>query len=228
MSEDNLSLYKDFIFNLLKDYSGKNLNLMISGGSLLKCMDDERYRGLDSKKWKIFYADERCNVDYLNFKGSFVFLDKIEGQIYPIYDGNTSVMKEDAVNDCNSIMKEDSMIGKDAPNDYFKLLNSRYQNLLLKNENKIDICLLGIGNNGHICSLWPNSKSLKSKNLTEFVTVDCPMSPERITVTIHFLNDYVKNLFFILPPKDGKPKEVKEPHESILKELTTKYITFLQ
>lgn len=92
---------------------------------------------------------------------------------------------------------------------------------------KIDVCLLGVGPDGHICSLFPDTPSLDSTERVIAVVNQAIAFPERITTTIKFLNEDVGVLYFVIPPKDGKVKEVKEPHESIRKRLTKEYTTIL-
>lgn len=188
--------FQNYLFDLLKDFNNKEFNLMIAGGSLLKVLSDERFSSLKTSKWNIFYADERCNKNYLNFEDSRNFLNKTSANVHKIEIFSNP---------------EESKI------KYGRQLEGKL----------MDLCLLGIGENGHICSLWPNSKSLESTEFVEFVTVDCPFSPERITVTLKFLNLNVKRLFFVVPPKNGIPKKIQEPHESILKKLTSDFTILL-
>ncbi|KAL6122035.1 hypothetical protein NUSPORA_00955 [Nucleospora cyclopteri] len=88
---------------------------------------------------------------------------------------------------------------------------------------EIDLCLLGIGENGHICSIWPNHSCITSTNFVESVTVNDKI-PKRITVTPHFLNTKVRNLYFLIPSKE---KTVKHPDKSILKYLLKDFIVIL-
>lgn len=192
------SNFESTVFDLLKNYDTKEFNLMISGGSLLKCFSEERYLALDTSKWNVFFADERCNKDFLNFQDAKEFLKQIKGKVFEI-----------------KIM------------DSLEESVKRYSEILSKEGKSIDLCLLGVGENGHICSLWPESKSLETKELVELVTVDCSSSPKRITVTLAFINKCVKRLFFVIPPRNGIPKKVKEPHPSIKEKLKIKFTVIL-
>ncbi|ELA42142.1 uncharacterized protein VICG_00785 [Vittaforma corneae ATCC 50505] len=200
MIEDNLielgtmQEFKDSMFNILKNYDSKACNLMISGGSIIKCLDCDQLETLDTLQWKIFFCDERCEEKHSNFKSASSFLEKIRGEVFPI-----------------KILANSEESAKN------------YEDILKKNIHKIDVCLLGIGENGHICSLWPNSESLNSKALVERVEVDCNASSVRITVTLCFINQFVKNLIFVIPPKNGKSKGIKKPDKSIIERLKVGY-----
>ncbi|EPR77931.1 6-Phosphogluconolactonase [Spraguea lophii 42_110] len=92
---------------------------------------------------------------------------------------------------------------------------------------KIDLCFMGIGNDGHIASIFPNSSILDSENLLEQINNSPKPPPHRITVTIKFLNG-IKKIFFLLPMVGGKKKSISKPHSSILERLKTEYEVFYQ
>lgn len=189
--------FQDYIFQILKRFTGKELNLMISGGSFLDTLNYSKYKELSTKLWNIFYADERCNDKYLNYDGSTPFLSYLDATVYPI---NIKLNPEQSALD--------------------------YEKTLLKFK-QIDVCFLGIGENGHICSLWPNSNDLLSEKYVTNVIVDCPLSKNRITITLKYINHKIKELYFVIPPKDGKMKNIKEPHSSIKSKITKDYTTIL-
>eukprot|EP00866_Antonospora_locustae_P000103 jgi/Antlo1/103/1596 len=91
----------------------------------------------------------------------------------------------------------------------------------------VDVAFLGVGEDGHIASLFPDSAALDSTEY--FVYVDnSPKTPtRRITVTIRFLNECVDRLFFFIPPKNGQLKDVLEPHKSIVSRLNRSYVVYL-
>jgi len=237
--------FKEKLYSILSPYDSKHLNLMISGGSLLKDLDYSKYKDLDSSKWKIFFADERCNTKYLNFEGALPFIKSLDAMVYPILP--ICLMKEAKENCCNLRFDQSyeckcrkkennpeecrkSFTNDDAIEEKKIIeLRDRYEKIMSNTDvvKAIDICLLGIGDNGHICSLWPESESLLSNRFVENVNVDCPLSRNRITVTLKLLNELVKSLYFVIPPKKGKPQSVSEPHESIRKKITIKYDVIL-
>ncbi|EOB14670.1 6-phosphogluconolactonase 4 [Nosema bombycis CQ1] len=184
--------FKTFIFDLLEKYDNSNLNLMISGGSLLNVLDNPSYSSLDTSKWSIYYADERVDPKGSNYKGSLPFLNSLKGKVYRM-----------------------EVEDKDCARNYSKLLP------------KIDICLLGVGPDGHICSLFPDTPSLDSQDKVISITNPKVQFPERVTTTLKFLNSEVENLYFVIPDKNGEVKEVKEPHCSIKRRLTKDYVIVL-
>jgi 6-phosphogluconolactonase len=193
----NFILTEDFkkeLLNLFIPYDGHPLNLMISGGSLLDVLDNPKYKDLDSSKWKIWYADERCHPSYLNYTGSLKFLSHLTPE------------------KVNRIQYEAS----DPVNEYASTLE------------KIDICLLGIGNDGHICSLFPELNYLDASENVIKVFNPTIISPDRITVTINFINKMVDNLYFVIPPgQDGKIKRLVKPHERICKRSKKEYVSII-
>ncbi|WUR03348.1 6-phosphogluconolactonase (6PGL) [Vairimorpha necatrix] len=184
-------LTQDFkleIFNLLQNCDKQPLNLMIAGGSLLSILDNNKISTLDSSKWKIFYADERCQITHSNYIGSKPFLSHLK---------------------TNNINKIDVVVDDPV---------AHYTNLL----EPIDLCLLGIGGDGHICSLFPDLDDLDYKSDVIKVFNPNVVSPDRITVTLNFLNTKVRNLYFVIPPKD-KVKDIVKPHDRICDRLKIDY-----
>lgn len=189
--------FKKFIYEILVKYDNKPFNLMISGGSLLPLLDNEAYGTLITSQWNIFYADERCHQGHLNFEDSKPFLSHLRSINSPI---QTDLGQETAVKNYKLI-----------------LINFQY----------MDVCLLGIGDNGHICSLWPETEDLDFKEDVIGVKVDCPLSPDRVTITLEYINNKINDLYFIVPPKNGIPKKVTEPHLSIKSKIHKKSLTVL-
>lgn len=92
----------------------------------------------------------------------------------------------------------------------------------------VDLALLGIGEDGHIASLFPNAKSLKSNDYFIQINNSPKQPPKRNTITIRFINEKIMKLVFLLPPVDGKIKEVKQPHFSILEKLTLPFTVYIK
>ncbi|KAI5170374.1 6-phosphogluconolactonase [Pancytospora epiphaga] len=193
--------FQETIYRILKPYDGKKLNLMISGGSLLGLLDSNKISLLGTEHWNIFFADERCDPSALNYEDAKQHLSAWKARMFPI----------------------ETVLGRDkAAEKYVETIEKE----LLKN-GKIDLCLLGVGENGHICSLWPDSKSLESKENVVGVVTDAVVSSERVTVTINFINTFVKDLYFVIPPKNGVYKKVTGPHRSINKLISIQYTVIL-
>ncbi|KCZ77642.1 hypothetical protein H311_01344, partial [Anncaliia algerae PRA109] len=47
------------IYDILRNYSSRDVNIMISGGSILKVLENINYERINTENWKIFFADER-------------------------------------------------------------------------------------------------------------------------------------------------------------------------
>lgn len=190
----NILLTKDFndeLYQILKDYSDKEFNLMIAGGSLLKCLVDPRLKDLVTDKWKVFFADERVDQKYLNYNDASGFLSQLKGTVFRI---------------------KSELSASECVKDYTNVLEN------------IDLCLLGIGDDGHICSLFPDTASLDSNAPVIAIEEKLPVSNKRITVTLKFINEKVGRLYFVVPAKDGKVKNVLVPHQSILSRLKKDFI----
>lgn len=196
--------FKRTVFEVLARYDGRALNLMVCGGSVLAVLDNPAFKTLGTSMWRVFYTDERCNPDHLNYDESLRFLSHLDSENHPI---PVELGKEEAVR--------------------------RYRGTLASCRpttdpgRPIDVCMLGVGENGHICSLWPDSGDLHSKDDFVGVSVDCPFSPDRVTITINFLNNAVGDLYFVIPPKNGVPKKVSAPHPSIRRLITRPSTTIL-
>lgn len=186
--------FGETVLGILKEYTGKELRLMISGGSILQFFTPEEIRCFDTRMWSIYYADERLESKELNYTTSRDFLEATDAKVFPIIT---------------------NIPPKSSAEDYEKVC--RY----------VDIAILGIGEDGHIASLFPNSPALTCKDY--FVPVyGTPKPPNtRVTATPQFFNRCVSRLIFLIPPKDGKLKDVVEPHKSIKGVLSCKYTVYI-
>lgn len=181
------------VYLVLKPYSGKELALMISGGSLLGCLDDERYRHLDTSRWRVFYSDERAEQGHLNYTGSVPFLSRTDAEVHRI---DTSVAPEQAARTYSEELVD------------------------------IDICLLGIGGDGHICSLLPGCKELSSDKYVVALEGDFPVSPKRISITPNFINERVSRLYFVVP--NSRKKGISCPDRTILEKIDKDFVVMLE
>ncbi|ORD93598.1 6PGL1 [Enterospora canceri] len=177
------------LVGILEEYSGKEANIMIAGGSLCTVLASSSISKMDTEKWSIFYSDERCDQSKLNYSESTEFLNLL------------SIKTK--VNRIDSLSKR----GAEEYNDLLK-------------KTRIDLALLGIGNNGHICSIWPNSPEMDSGEYCIKVEVDDELR-DHITVTIKYLNESVNRICFILAKKNNKEKSINKPDKSI--QLTRPY-----
>lgn len=184
MEQIYITDFKNVAFDILKKYSGLPLNLMISGGSLLKILDNPMYKELDTEQWKIYYTDERLthDISYRNIIQSHCFTQHTKAKIIAM-------------------------------------------DLEAYNVN-IDICMMGISEDGHIASIFPNSKTLYSDKIIVKIDNSPKPPPNRVTVTPKFLNT-VDRLYFFVPPTENGIKDVKHPHESIMEKLNRPFTVYL-
>lgn len=183
--------FKAELLQVLREYSGTDLSLMISGGSLLTCLDDERYSALDTSRWTVFYSDERVDQDQLNYTASLPFIGRMHAAVCRIHSSMP-----------------------DAAEEYSKVLRD------------VDVCLLGIGVDGHICSLLPNCAELDSKELVVSLEGLFPVSRRRISVTLRFINERVSRLYFVVP--NSRLKGISMPHRSIVNRIKREFVVILE
>jgi 6-phosphogluconolactonase len=188
--------FKTVLFRMLQKHSGRRFNLMISGGSLQTCLDDERYKRLDTMHWNIYYTDERVDQGHLNYTASLPFINMLEAKVFRI---ESSLGMEEAVR--------------------------RYSGMLNEILGEIDVCMLGIGGDGHICSLLPDTEYLDSDKYVIGIEGNFAVSRERITVTLKFLNEKVNEMYFVVP--QNKIKNITEPHPSIGRRLSKDFTVVL-
>ena len=159
-----------FLFEKLKkienEISGK-LNIALSGGNTpLPILEILQNEDLTWSRYNFFLVDERCvpNENPLSNFGNIrkVFFNQISSQSFPIIQDGIS-QKESVVVYVNEIIKQ-------VPLD----------------ENSIpvfDLILLGMGDDGHTASLFPNTKALLEENKFVVFNEIPQLQTERITIT---------------------------------------------
>ncbi|CAI5715128.1 unnamed protein product [Peronospora effusa] len=184
------------IFKLSKETITANgrFTVALSGGSLpkilkkgLQAIKDE----VDFSKWFVYFADERCvSLDHndSNYKACkealFDFISIPESQIFSI---------------------DASLTPKSMAVDYTKKLAEVWGNDLPR----FDLILLGMGPDGHTCSLFPGHPLLEEKTLFVASIEDSPKPPsQRITLTYPVVNN-AANVAFVATGA-GKAKLI--PH----------------
>ncbi|OLY84179.1 putative 6-phosphogluconolactonase [Smittium mucronatum] len=203
-----------YIEKLSQEYIAETgrFTIAFSGGSLPKTVSKYlvNSKKVDFTKWLVFFADERCvplddaESNYLLVKNEF--FDKLPKDncvppqnIFPI---NASLVSssEEAANDYeDSLLK--AFVGKET---------LRYP--------QFDLLLLGMGPDGHTCSLFPGFPQIQETGVWVTSIDNSPKPPpSRITLTLPVLND-AHNVAFV-NCGDQKAQVVKE----ILQENSTKY-----
>ncbi|HUW91682.1 MAG TPA: 6-phosphogluconolactonase [Bacteroidales bacterium] len=206
---DALSLA--FALMLVRDLDriepGQYYSIALSGGStplhLFKYLSDNFSEKIEWERLLIFWGDERCvspDSDESNYKMAYENLL----QNVPIPDNNIFRIK-----------------GEEEPKTEAKLYSDLVKaNISFFNEiPQFDLILLGLGNDGHTASVFPDSINLfDSYNLFD-VAVKPETRQKRITATGKLLNNALKVLFLVT----GKEKaeivsqviEKKEGYEKL-------------
>ncbi|KAI5172516.1 6-phosphogluconolactonase [Nematocida sp. LUAm3] len=176
----------------LSPFDGKPLTVMVSGGSILRVLEAEDIANMNKSQWVVYFADERM-VPLTEKESNFKCAELFLQGVGTVYPMDTSLSEEQLLSD----YKE-------------KLQNAKF-----------DLAFLGIGEDGHIASIFPESSSIDSSDIVTIIT-DSPKPPaKRITTTPRMLT-MIKKLIFLVPRMaNGLIKPVDEPHFSILSRLNT-------
>ncbi|KAG0026291.1 suppressor of los1-1 [Podila clonocystis] len=151
----------------------------LSGGSLPKQLSAvlKHNSSVDFTKWIVYFADERCVP--LDHEDSNYLLAKHElFDHVPILLENIHTIDPELVND-----------PEEAAEDYISQLAKTFATKDTVRFPVFDLILLGVGPDGHTCSLFPDHELLKEN--TEWVAsiTDSPKPPSRrITLTFPVLN----------------------------------------
>jgi len=156
-----------------------SFTIALTGGSLLKALGSlAGSSSVEWAKWHVFFGDER-NVphkdDDSTLKGArSAFLDKV-----PIPKNQIYVLKE-------------GLSAKDAATEYEGQMLALSQDVLPRNSAGfpvLDLILLGVGPDGHVCSLFPNRPQTAAREGWILSITDSPKPPpERITMSMPVLN----------------------------------------
>ena len=176
-------------------------SIAFSGGSaatkICAAFGIEKYaKATDFSKWKMFLSDER-----------YVELNNPDSNYKAIKDGLIS--KQSGILPENVFtLKKTGNLEKDA-DDYEQQMCSLFHGQELP---VFDLIILGMGPDGHICSLFPNHVLLKEKTKWIGFLEDSPKPPsQRITFTMRVVNN-AANIFFIATG-ESKAENVKKAVE---------------
>jgi len=161
--------------------------IAFSGGSLPKLVANglRAQENVDYSKWHVFFCDERLVShadDDSNFKGCCdLFLNDVavpKDQVYPIDEAHLGNVSAAAVAYEETVRKVFSSLGSTAAIPSF------------------DVLLLGMGPDGHTCSLFPGHPLVKEDKLLIAPISDSPKPPpQRITMTFPLVNAAKHNAF---------------------------------
>jgi len=184
LSEEFAQLLKNEVSS-----ADKQFNLVLSGGStpknIFRYLSDNYKDQINWSKINFFWGDERCvppNHDQSNYK-----------MVNESLLSNINVIEENIFR----IKGEDNPV-KEA-NRYSEIIN---KTVLKKNNNKpvFDLIMLGLGEDGHTASIFPNQLDLiDDENICTFA-IHPETKQKRITLTGKIINNS-KNIIFIVTGK---------------------------
>lgn len=189
--EDKTVLGSKF-YSSIKDASGKAIRdhgvfaIGLSGGSLIDIiassgllLDPE----INFSLWKVFLVDERAvaldskDSNYCGIRTKLCATDSsmTKAQIFPVVGIADAPLDESAAK-------------------YSQLLQNH-----LGNQPRLDLCLLGMGPDGHTASLFPHHHSFNpnEERLVVPVTDSPKPPPSRISMSISFINASAEIMFVV-------------------------------
>ncbi|KAJ2298605.1 suppressor of los1-1 [Coemansia sp. RSA 2706] len=174
-----------------------------SGGSLpaTACKYLRDNPQVDFSKWYVFFADERCvplDSDESNFRlVREQLLDHLVQQKRSIPADQVMVINDELV-----------ASPEDVAQDYLDKMQSVFAGSTKTKFPQFDLVLLGIGPDGHTCSLFPGHALLEERNSWVASIEDSPKEPpRRITLTMPVVNHADKVAFVVAGA--GKSKTVR-------------------
>lgn len=166
-------------------------NVGLSGGSIINCLTNVLPRlQTDLTKWRFYFCDERM-VPIDNLESTYgTYLKQFTDLQIPI--------------DSNQFIKiNEHLPGPECALNYSNLIEENVP----KNSDGVpvfDLLFLGMGPDGHTCSLFPNHSALNiTDKLVTYVNDSPKPPPERVTFTYKLLFN-AKNVLFIAT---GKSKQ---------------------
>uniref|UniRef100_A0A1A9W8E1 6-phosphogluconolactonase n=1 Tax=Glossina brevipalpis TaxID=37001 RepID=A0A1A9W8E1_9MUSC len=155
----------------------KQFSIGLSGGSLVQYIGEVIPRLItDLEKWKIFFCDERF-VEESNQDSTYGCYKRI------LLDGQTSLKEEQFIKINTKLSLDDSA------RDYEERILREF-NCSVDHVPKFDLLVLGMGPDGHTCSLFPEHNLLKEHNRLIAAIDDSPKPPlQRITMTLSLINN---------------------------------------
>ncbi|KAI1295142.1 suppressor of los1-1 [Mortierella claussenii] len=153
--------------------------IALSGGSLPKqlCAVLKNNQSVDFSNWIVYFADERC-VPLDHEDSNYLLAKKELFDFVNIPQENIHSINPELVND-----------PEEAAEDYISQLARTFATKDSVRFPVFDLILLGIGPDGHTCSLFPGHDLLKENTDWCAAITDSPKPPpRRITLTFPVLN----------------------------------------
>ncbi|KAL3284803.1 hypothetical protein HHI36_018943 [Cryptolaemus montrouzieri] len=183
------------LMNIIKTVSDESIakdkvfNIGLSGGSLGSFLAT----GLpnlktDLSKWRLFFCDERVVPEDSN--------DSTYGFYKTTLIGTTN-LKEDQF-----VKIKQGLSAEEAAKDYTEQIRKHFPDAVIP---RFDLLLLGMGPDGHTCSLFPDHPILDENDRWIAPITDSPKPPpSRITMTFEIVNN-AKNCIFAMCGKEKAP-----------------------
>lgn len=203
---DSLAVY---IEELSRDAISKrgSFTVALSGGSLVNLLKPILKHpvkdAIEWENWHVLWADERVvslESDDSNYKLAWEeFLSKVpipEEQVY---------------------MMDDSLPAEEAAEEYSEMLRDLVEEGIITTTKgavfpRLDLVLLGIGPDGHVASLFPNSSLLAEKTRWVLPILNSPKPPTaRITLSLPVINSS-RHVAFVAAGK-GKAEAIQRVFE---------------
>ncbi|EIW67272.1 6-phosphogluconolactonase [Tremella mesenterica] len=210
-SEHLMSSLANFILKAQSEAIAKrgSFTIALSGGSLPEHLVSlVNLQGVHWEKWQIFFSDERLvpldHPDSNYAACAKAFLDHVPINREQIHTINTDLFTEATIKDpTREDGDEDEAV--EIADDYEKQLVSIFAGANSARYPTFDLILLGMGPDGHTCSLFPGHELLNESNRWVAEIEDSPKPPKRrITFTYPVLNHAVRCAFVV---KGGENKQ---------------------
>ncbi|XP_044766774.1 6-phosphogluconolactonase [Coccinella septempunctata] len=189
--DEVISKLMDLVQNIAEESISKNgvFTIGLSGGSLGSFLATGLPKlQADLTKWKLFFCDERVVPEDSN--------DSTYGFYKTTLIGSTKLKEE------QFIKIKQGVSAKEAAEDYVKQMKEHFPEGKLP---RFDLLLLGMGPDGHTCSLFPSHPLLKENEKWIAAITDSPKPPpERITMTFKVINN-ARNCIFAMCGKEKAP-----------------------
>ena len=176
------SLIDQFIYNLKKDYlrkkkQNKRFSFVLTGGESPRKLYRKLSKiNIDWNNMDLFWGDERY-VSHLSKNSNYkLAVDELIKKIKIDKKNIFPIKTQKSISQCS--LEYSAKIKK-----YFKNKKINF-----------DYCLLGMGKDGHIASLFPNSENLKKKFISQPVT---RKDFKRITLGLNVINSSKKILLWL-------------------------------
>lgn len=181
--------------------TGDTFKVGLSGGSLVNLLAKSLPNiTTDWNKWRFFFCDERV----VPFDSS----DSTYGEYKSKFIGKVPVTED------QFIKIDPDLSAEDAAKDYIKKMSVHFPPDRVP---CFDVLLLGLGPDGHTCSLFPGHKVLNESSLWVCPINDSPKPPpSRITLTLPVINNAKKCIFAVVGAnKSDVVKRILQDRENL-------------